>query len=98
MKQFAIFNYSGKSPNKGGPIGYLYHLYSGFIDDKPDFLSIVQSDNTNVVKHVANHSFIEKITFLYEFKCIVSFIKKGLIVRKKYKNNINNQIIAYSRK
>lgn len=90
MKQFAIFNYSGKSPNKGGPIGYLYHLYSGFIDDKPDFLSIVQSDNTNVVKHVANHSFVEKITFLYEFKCIVSFIKKGLIVRKKYKNNINN--------
>lgn len=90
MKSFAIFNYSGKASGKGGPIGYLSHLYSGFVKDVPELLSITQSGTKMRSNVTSSRSITSNIAFLFEIKSIFSYIKKGLLVRKKYASTINS--------
>lgn len=96
MRKFAIFNYSGKSANKGGPAGYLQHLFSGFNPDSaPDF--ICMTDTTDVTSSVkaGGKSVFDKYSFLYEIKSILSIVKKGITVRRKLHSIINNYDIIH---
>ena len=87
MKNFAIFSFSGKAPNKGGPIGYLWHLYSGFTSFEPDLLFI--NNNETSVNVLGKQSSIKKPNrILYELKSILSYFKKAYLVAKKYRGQL----------
>lgn len=91
MNKFAIFNYSGKATNKGGPAGYLSHLYSGFAANEPEFLYIVEP-NSSIGQQGGTgrkNTLSGKCGVFYEVKSIFSYFKKGFIVRQKYRKIIN---------
>lgn len=87
MKNFAIFSFSGKAPNKGGPRGYLWHLYSGFTSVVPDLLFLNSPEAP--VKALEKQNPISKSNILYEIKTILSYLKQGLLVVKKYRGHLN---------
>lgn len=92
MTDFAIFNYSGKAVNKGGPSGYLSHLYTGFNGDSPDFLFIKDAEKTSNNIKISFHN---ENYFLYEIKSILSYLKKGIKVYKKYGKTLNNYSLIH---
>lgn len=89
MKRYAIFNYSGIASNIGGPSGYLSHLKSGFTDEFPDLLYVRDVNKKTPIKKNTKSSTKGWLSMFYELRCIISFIKKGIAVRNKYKNQLD---------
>lgn len=95
--KIAVMNYAGKSPNKGGPTGYLYNLYRGFNDEQnvPDFLYVEEFVMPHKQKNNQTVSTKEN-----KFKrCLLElgyFLILGIRCRKKLKNKVNQYDVIHA--
>lgn len=89
--KIAIMNYAGKSPNRGGPAGYLNNLYTGAekIHNFPDFLHVEDFDTPKTIateqqKKKTNNKFITCIKELAYFFVLGKRAKDSGIDFDKY--------------
>lgn len=84
---FAIVHHTDVSAAAGGPPGYLYNLFCGFSDNKPDFIHLAgggQRDRGKQKKSVGN-----LIRRNQTLRIILFYMKQGIAYRRELMEKIN---------
>lgn len=95
IEKFAIFNSTGKEENSGGPKGYIYNLIYGCEQNNYVVNFISMDNNKSSISHQKNKSKRKEIKMLYGIKYFLYFIKKGIKMKRKIKNECNNYSIIH---
>lgn len=94
--KIAIMNYGGKSPNRGGPIGYLNNLYSNEdnIEQLPDFLFVENFQTPNNPKNLSENKSLRNrmVICLRDF---AYFLLLGIRCKKKLKKIVNGYDVVH---
>ncbi len=91
----AIFLYSDKMPNRGGPSGYLYNLYEGFSEMQavPDFICIQKMSNTSQQGEVKKKNLSAA---LLELRALAYFVKISFKMKKELRGRLSGYDLIHT--